>query len=454
MSQPTLSTARIWIYGSLGFPLALLGYPLGIWLPRAYATYIGIATENVGTIMIIASIFDAITDPVMGFASDRFRTRWGRRRMWVFIGAPFLLAALVYLLNPAVGDGVFYLGGWFVFLRIGSTMVGTPYAAWGAELSGEYNTRTRIVSVREVFVLLGLIGAALVPFLVERVHGSETTAVMVLNAYTWPIVILLPLLTILVVTQVPEPPPSVKEGRVPFTASLGLMYKNKLFLRLITIELCIAGGEAFRNALSLFFMQDYIGVPRAGQLYLVYFGMGLLAIPFWNYLARTFGKHRSLSAAIIFVSAISIAIFNLDRGQLTAFYVLFALKGFCFGSFAYLPRAMMADVIDLDTLKSGDARTGGYFAILGFMGKLALSVGGVALIALSWVGYDTGQGAAHDARALQWLAVLYAIVPTVAFMFGLYLCWTWPLTRGKHQKLQRLLETRQNRDKRSAGVSV
>ena len=176
-AMPTLSTSTIWIYGSLGFPLALIGYPLGIWLPRAYATYIGIATESVGTIMIIASIFDAITDPVMGFASDRYRTRWGRRRMWVFIGAPFLLAALVYLLNPSVGNGVFYLGGWFVFLRIGSTMVGTPYGAWGAELSGEYHTRTRIVSVREVFVLLGLIGAALVPAIVEWMHGAETTAV-------------------------------------------------------------------------------------------------------------------------------------------------------------------------------------------------------------------------------------------------------------------------------------
>jgi GPH family glycoside/pentoside/hexuronide:cation symporter len=65
--QPaSLSTASIWTYGSLGFPLALLGYPLGIWLLRAYATYIGIATESVGTIMVIAAVFDAITDPVMG----------------------------------------------------------------------------------------------------------------------------------------------------------------------------------------------------------------------------------------------------------------------------------------------------------------------------------------------------------------------------------------------------
>jgi GPH family glycoside/pentoside/hexuronide:cation symporter len=454
LQQPSLTTTKIWIYGSLGFPLALLGYPLGIWLPRAYSTYIGIATESVGVIMIIASIFDALTDPVMGFASDRFRTRWGRRRVWVFIGAPLLLLALVFLLNPAAGSGVFYLCGWFMFLRIGATMVGTPYGAWGAELSGEYHMRTRIVSVREIYVLLGLIGAALVPALVEQLHGTATTAVMVLNAYTLPVVILLPVLTVLVVARVPEPPPSAREGRVPFVDSLALMYRNKLFLRLICIELCIGGGEAFRNAVSLFFMQDYIGVPRAGTLYLVYFGMGLIAIPFWSYLARVFGKHRSLSGAIIFVSAVSITIFNLHHGQIMPFYVLFALKGFCFGSFAYLPRAMMADVIDLDTLKSGDARTGGYFAILGFMSKTALSLGGLALIALSWVGYDTKPGAVHDAGALQWLAILYAIVPTASFMLGLYLCWNWPLTRAKHAQLQRLLESRQNRLKRGAAVSV
>jgi glycoside/pentoside/hexuronide:cation symporter, GPH family len=450
MTQRPLSTTTIWIYGSLGFPLALLGYPLGIWLPRAYATYIGIATENVGTIMIIASVFDALTDPAMGYASDKFRTRWGRRRIWVMAGMPLLLAALYYLLNPSIGDTVFYLGFWYVALRVGTTMVLVPYGAWGAELSGDYHTRTRIVSSREVFVLLGLIGAALVPALVEEFNGAATTAVMVLNAYTLPVTILLPLLTVAVVARVPEPPRSAREGRTRFFDSLGLMARNRLFLRLITIELCIAGGEAFRNALSLFFMQDYIGVPRAGTLYLVYFGMGLIAIPFWTRLARRYGKHRSLGGAILLVSAVSITIFNLQHGQVQAFYALFAVKGFCFGAFAYLPRAMLADTIDLDTLKSGDARTGAYFAILGFMSKLALSVGGFALIVLAWVGYDTSRNALHGAGALEWLAFLYAIVPTIAFMLGLYLCWTWPLTGERHAKLQRLLDRRQQTRTRRA----
>jgi Na+/melibiose symporter-like transporter len=445
LAKSDIDRSSIWIYGSLGFPLALLGYPLGIWLPRAYDTYIGIETALVGVVISIAAIFDAITDPAMGYASDSFRSRWGRRKAWVLVGAPFLALALYFLLNPERGSTVLYLGAWFVFLRVGTTMLGVPYTAWGMELSGEYNTRTRIQAAREFFVLLGLIGAAAVPAVVETIYGDDATAVMVLNAYTWLAVPLLLVITVLVVIRVPEPPPRAREGQTGFVESLALMYKNKLFVRVLTIETLVGGGEAFRNALSLYFMQDYIGAPRAGTLYLVYFAMGLAAIPIWNWLAKRFGKHRSLSAAIILVGVVSISIFTLEHGQVWEFYILFAIKGFCFGSFAYLPRAMLADVIDLDTLKSGDARTGGYYSIFGFMTKLAHSIGGTSLIALSFVGYNTAMNAINGPTELLWLGVLYAIVPTALFSFALYLCWTWPLTSTKHAQLQRLLEERETR---------
>ena len=454
MSSHGISKANVWIYGSIGMPLALLGYPLGIWLPRAYDTYIGIDTAAVGAVITIAALFDAVTDPAMGYASDRFRTRWGRRKPWVLAGAPFLALALYFLLNPEQGSTVLYLGAWFVFLRIGTTMLGVPYAAWGMELSGEYNTRTRIQASREVFVLIGLIVAAAIPAVVEFLYQEETTAVLVLQSYTWLAVPLLLVVPLLVVARLPEPPPTTREGQVPFFSSFGLMYRNKLFLRVLSIELLVGGGEAFRNALSLYFIQDYIGATFAGTLYTVYFGMGLAAMPVWNLLARRFGKHRSLAAAIVLVNVVSVTIFTLDHGQIVEFYVLFAIKGFCFGSFAYLPRALVADVVDLDTLRTGDARTGGYFSIFGFMTKTAQSFSGPALIALALVGYDTSIGATNSAADLTWLGVLYAIVPTVLFTMALYLAWTWPLTARKHAQVQRLLMRREERRRRAQGDVV
>jgi Na+/melibiose symporter-like transporter len=445
LTDRSLSTSRIWIYGALGLPLALLGYPLGIWLPRAYTTYIGVPTAWVGLIVTVAAIFDAVTDPMVGFMSDKVRTRWGRRKTWITVGVPFLALALYYLLNPDEANTVVYLAFWFIFLRVGTTLVLVPYGAWGAELSRDYHTRTRIVSVRQVFTLIGLIGAAAIPAAVEYVHGDATTAVMVLNAYTLPVLVLLPLLALLMLWRVPEPPPSVREGTTGFVRSLTLMYENKLFLRLIAIEVLINGSEAFRNALSLYFMQDYIGAPRAGMLYLVYFGMGLAAIPLWNLIARRFGKHRSLAGAIVFVCLTNIGIFTLDQGQIWPFYILFALKGFCFGAFAYLPLAMIADVIDLDTMKTGDARNGSYFSVYGFVTKVAHSVGGVALVLLAVVGYDTALDARNGSDELLWLAILYAIVPTVALLAALQLCWTWPLTASRHAQLQRIIEKRSAR---------
>lgn len=198
MSAPPVRRSDVWLYGSIGMPLALLGYPLGIWLPRAHDSYIGLETAAVGAVITIAALFDAFSDPAMGYASDRFRTRWGRRRPWVLVGAPFLALALYFLLNPEQGSTVLYLGFWFVFLRLGTTMLGVPYAAWGMELSGDYDMRTRFQASREVFVLIGLIVAAAIPALVEISYGAQTTAVLAMVptalftvalylAWTWPL---------------------------------------------------------------------------------------------------------------------------------------------------------------------------------------------------------------------------------------------------------------------------
>jgi GPH family glycoside/pentoside/hexuronide:cation symporter len=194
-------------------------------------------------------------------------------------------------------------------------------------------------------------------------------------------------------------------------------------------------------------VQDYIGAASVGRLYVIYFGVGLAAIPVWDWIARRYGKHQSLGGAMIFVSIISIACFMLEYGQVTEFYVLFALKGFCFGAFAYLPRAMLADVVDLDTLRSGSARPASYYSILGFMTKCAASFGGLSLPILGYVGYQTARGSVNGPEELMWLGVLYAIVPTALFLVALYLSVTWPLNATLHAKVQRIVEKRLSRRK-------
>ncbi len=227
-----LSTSKVWLYGSLAFPLALLSYPLGIWLPRAYATDLGMPVAWVGAIITLAAVFDALSDPLVGYLSDKRRMVLGRRKGWITLGTPLLMLALYYVLNPTATSTIAYFAFWFIFLRIASTLVLIPYLAWGAELSSEYHGRTRIVAVRQIFMILGLVVSAAIPGLVEMQHGDNTTAVLALNAYTVPVLLLLPVLTVAVLWRIPEVSTDIDGRGCGFTHSLKLMLQNRHFLRL------------------------------------------------------------------------------------------------------------------------------------------------------------------------------------------------------------------------------
>ena len=177
----------------------------------------------------------------------------------------------------------------------------------------------------------------------------------------------------------------------------------------------------------------------------------MVAIPFWTWLAKRFGKHISLAGAMVLVGIVSVWIFLLDYGATTPFYWLFAIKGFCFGAFAYLPRAMLADIVDVDTARSGDPRPGSYFAVHGIITKFANASGtGAALILLGWVGYVATRGteaerAINGPTEILWLGILYAIVPTLFFVFAFALAWTYPLTQARHRRLEAAINRRRTR---------
>ena len=445
---PNVSSLTALIYGSLAFPIAMLGYPIGAYIPRLYSTEMGISLTTIGLVIMAAAIMDAVTDPIMGHFSDRWRTPWGRRRPWILIGLPLWLVVVWLLLNPSVGVTAFYLVFFFLAMRVCSTIFTLPYIAWGLELSSDYHARTMIQSAREKFVLAGLLAAAAMVLFSEQVFG-RADAGYVLFSISLVVVILTPIAAALVLWRVPEVP-NFNAPKISMAEGASRMFRNRIFGRLLLIELLIAGGENFRNTLSLLFIQDYIGLPRVGSALLLYFGAGLIAIPFWDWLAKRWGKHQALAAAMVLVGAVSIGVLTVRDGELMKFYTLFALKGFCFGAFAYLPRAMLADVVDLDTIRSGAARPANYYAILGFMTKCAASFGGLSLPILALVGYSTAADAINGPTELMWLGILYGVVPTVVFVLAFYLSVTWPLTEELHARVERILGKRYEQQMRRA----
>ena len=140
----------------LGLPLALVGYPIAIWLPAFYAGEMGVSLAAVATMLLVAKLSDVVTDPLVGTISDRLRTPFGRRRPLILLGVPVLCGSIWLLFVPMQGADSVYLLLCIAGMYIGTTLVGLPYGAWGAELSPDYHQRARVTAWREQFTLIGL----------------------------------------------------------------------------------------------------------------------------------------------------------------------------------------------------------------------------------------------------------------------------------------------------------
>ncbi len=455
-----MSTGTIFLHGSVGLPTAMFGYPIAIWLPAFYAGELGLSLAAVGTMIMLARLTDVVTDPVIGFFSDRSKSRFGRRKPFMVGGLPFLVLGVVMLFIPRqLGIetiGQIHLVFWISFMFLGSTLVYIPYYAWGAELSSDYNERSRITAVRELYILVGLAVAAAIPFTVELIDGAGAgrDPGRVLAAMALAITVLMPSLVLFVVWRVREPDIGHRE-EVPLLDGLKLVAKNGPMLRVLAIILIVTGGEAFRNALSLFFMRDVIGITSIGSLYFIYFGAGLLAIPFWLWLGRKISKHKAFAICMGTVACISTASYFLNEGDVTAFTLLFIAKGFCFGGLQFLPLSMLADVVDVDTARSKGQRAGTFFAISGMTGKLATAFGtGISLNVVAFFGFDaSGAAGANGAQELNWLAVNYAIMPALFFIAALWLTWNYPLTAERQARLRGLIERRAARREAEASAA-
>ena len=132
MPRP-LSTLNLAAYSVVSLPMAAMGMPIAVYLPRFYSEGLGLSLITVGMIFTLARIWDVITDPAMGYLIDRVETRWGRRKHWIALAVPMLVIAVyqVFVPNP---DNVSeaYLLFWLILLYLGYTMMAISHQSWGA----------------------------------------------------------------------------------------------------------------------------------------------------------------------------------------------------------------------------------------------------------------------------------------------------------------------------------
>jgi glycoside/pentoside/hexuronide:cation symporter, GPH family len=429
-------------YGSLALPLSMIGLPLSIYLAPFYAGELGLPLAALGLAMVIARMSDVVTDPFIGMASDNIRTRFGRRRIWIPLGIIVLMLGVWNLFNPSPRVGMIYFVVWISIVYLGFTLAQLPYQAWGGELAQDYHGRTRVASVRQAFGLLGLIVATTLPALVLQQKGA--TAGDVLHALSLLMLVLLPVCGAIVFFLVPEPPPLANEKRIGFFEGLKVVAKNGPFKTIVLALFLGYVAETFRITITLFFARDAIGVPNIGLIYVFYFMTGLIAVPFWGWLAKRIGKHKALAFAFFIVVATNTAVFFLSYGQVAIFTAIFMAKGFCFGALELLPAALVADAVDVDTARSGARRQGLFFAFVTMTNKFGQAIGqGLSLILLGGIGYKAAGG--NGPETIAHMKVLYGLGPALLLVPGILVMLRYRLTAPRHDRLANAIARREAR---------
>jgi glycoside/pentoside/hexuronide:cation symporter, GPH family len=410
--------------------------PLITFIPSFYSGEHGLPLQLVGAIIFAARLFDIVVEPTVGILSDRTRGPLGRRKSWILGGLPVLMLGTWMVFAPPVKVDALYAGFWITITFIAFNVLDTPYKAWGAELSKSYMGRARVTAWREgCGSLSGLLALILIFFMQQS--GSEGLS-DTLFAMAVVFVIATPVLFALTLTLVPEPaiedlhiaPPTLKE-------SLTVIGENKPFMMILGGLGVLMAGAIIGASLHIIVMEKYFD---ARKLFPIILGAesiaGMLSIPLWLMLAKRIGKHRAMAIGVMWMAAWSAPIPLLKPDDDMIYAACIIIRGFGGGALAVLIGAMIADVVDIDTLKTGQARNGLYFAMVGMLGKIGIAFGALIGTALpTFFGFQTANEV-NTPEALFALLATYAWVPMLIMGASAPFFWFYPLTKERQAELR------------------
>ena len=457
--QPTASMRRAGLrrgevvsYGLGNFAFSLLGLVVAVNLQYFYTDYVGLSAGLVAWSLLFARMFDAVTDPLMGWISDHTNTRLGRRRPWIVGSAIPLAIAFYFLFTPPRADDpahaqtsllayllALYIATYFIW-----TVGAVPYYSLGAEMSDDYHERVEVISTREGLGLIGLLVATILPaYLIYQFGGRDGYSFMggILGAGT---------AIFLLISGVMSSERAEFRGRPrtrPYESWLAT-FVNPHFRRLLVSFFCSAVASTVPAVLVIYVAEYIIGTPQwwidaiPGWLptwsfyLLLYFIAGIASLPMWNATARRIGKRDAWAIGIVLAVLTSAGCWWLAEDTIGYFSLLLVFGGASFGSFVTLPSSMVADVIDFDEVGSGLRREGAYFAIWAFVTKLAGAVTGFcALQVLEHVGYVPGQ--AQTELVKTWMLWMYSWFPAALYGASLLALFRFKFTSADLAHVQR-----------------
>jgi glycoside/pentoside/hexuronide:cation symporter, GPH family len=435
--QSPTKTTRLPLRIKIGFGIGDLGGNLFFTAMGFYSLIyltdtVGVAAALAGAAILVGKFWDAVTDPMMGFISDRTRSRWGRRRPYFLFGAiPLLLTMWYFFSAPDLSRSPAWGFIWAAFalclLNTAYTVVNIPYGSLTPELTRDFKERTSLNGFRFSFAVIGtILGAAIVLPIVDMAGNPRTgfSIVGLLFGFIMAATILTTFFTVREPDHSTTPRPNQK-----FFATFLSVFKNKTYMRLAAVyTLNLTGITFVQTMLIYYFKYIYRNESATTIAMLLLLGVAMLCVPVSVFIARHLGKKRTyqLALAILAVSCMAIFLFGHTLGMtFTLIVMVFAGVGIGFG---YVPPfAMLPDVVEVDAVQSQSRKEGAYYGMWTFFSKigvaLAAALAGAFLSMASFVPNVVDQ----VPSAMLTIRLVIGPIPAVIFILGILLIHRYPL---------------------------
>jgi len=410
---------------------------IGFYLLYFLTDVIHLSAALAGTVLMIGKIWDAVTDPVTGYISDRTLSRWGRRRPYMFIGSiiAFFGMGLMFT-DPGLSSQrslFFLMTFYFCLLNTAYTLVNIPYAALLPELTQDYDERTVLTGYRMSFAVIGtFVGAGAVMPIISLFENTQT-GWSVMGSIMGGIMLASAMITIFAVR---EPARHEREKGSGFLKTYRELLGMKIFLlALIPWTLFITGTTMVQGALVYYFAYVF-GNEALFQTALIFLlSSSLLFIPIWVQISKRFGKKICYIIGMGIMST-AILLFSLAgeaMGPVFAFIVM-AAGGIGLSTHYIIPHSILPDVVEYDAVQnSGLRREGAFSSMWTFLSKIGQAL---ALALNGWIlalfAYDP---LIQPSRTtLTGIKLICGPVPAVFYITGMIILAFYPISRQFYQE--------------------
>ncbi|MDR0601064.1 MAG: MFS transporter [Treponema sp.] len=440
--------ASLSVKQKLGFGICDLGGNLfftlmGFWTLKYLTDTVGIAAAWAGAAVMTGKVWDAVSDPLMGYISDRTVTKWGRRRPYLLFGAvPMMLAMWFFFSAPQGGPAALFI--WavtaLIFLNTAATVINVPYSSLTPELTDDYHEKTSLNGYRFGCAVFGtILGAAAVLPLVNFFAAAGGRAVSSPVKFGWSAAGLVMGIVIAVTAFITffntreKPHPLPPEG---FFSTYREVLANRPYVRLVAAYALHIMGITFVQGIMGYYTEYIYKRPDLTPLAMfILLLAAMVCIPVSVLVSKRIGKKRTYQICFAILSSGCLVIFFFGRLLGPVFFLILMVYAGAGVGFSYVsPFAMVPDTIEYDAAKSGERKEGAYYGMWTLISKLGTSLAVfVSGIILDGAGYiansEQGEG------ALSAIVILIGPIPSLLFIAAMVCIQFYSLDESNYRKI-------------------